>query len=695
MDALRRALIAQGNTGRRLAVAVISLCVLALILLPVTAGGEQPGIGAEVMLRHGVWTVISVDKGSTAALTGLRVGNVIISVDGTVPRYRSLFDPGLHLDGSHIWTVLQQGVLRVLRPNPHRVSWSTRAEPMLLLLIAVGFWLGATFVQLLQPRNELAGRLYWLSLSMAFALALNNPAADNIAWAKVCEVGAFAILPAQFLSFCLRLASGAQPQKWMVIVVRSLFVAGFVLGCWYLVAGLVWSSLYDVLSAALLLLLALAFLGGLIALAHGARRARSPLVRQRVVIVLLGIAAAVLPLTVLCMIPTIAGRPPVVQPQMAALSMVALPVSLAYAILRYQLLDIRVVLHRTVVYGVMTALLAGCYAVLLHWLSAVDLNLYQTHLSLLGLGFFALVSMTFMPLRQRVILLVDHFMFHDRYDYAGTLQRLGASLASVQPVDQVLTELVNSLERAMNLTGSAVIVRGVSGEPAMRAASRAYQDPASMQGPLSRVPTALPEGVMDDSGGYWQPLRAHNTHFGLLYLGPKRSGAGFSARDLRLVATLAGEAALAMANGVLVEQLEEKVTELRLMYDRLVIAQGEDRKHLARDVHDNVLQPVLHVLRLSAALATAKRGDTAKLTTRLQALAEQSHEAAHALRGLCQGLYPAELTDLGLVAALRDRARLISRDQPVTVRVVAPECREALRLPVDLEYTLFRIAQEA
>jgi hypothetical protein len=300
-------------------------------LLPIAAGGEQPGIGAEIVLRHGAWTVTSVDKGSAAGLAGLHVGNVIVSVDGTAPRRRTLFDPGLDLGGSRLWTVEQQGAVRVLHADPGRVSWSTREEPILLLLIAVGFWLGAGIVQLLRPRDDLAGRLYRLGLSMALALALNNPAADNVAWAKVCEVGAFAVLPAQFLSFCFRLASEVRARGRMVIVVRSLYVAGPAIGGWYLAAGLTGSSLYDALSAALLFLLALAFLGGLIILAHAARRAQSPLVRQRVVIVLLGIAAAVIPLTVLCIVPVIAGRPPIVQPQAAALSMIALPLSLSYA----------------------------------------------------------------------------------------------------------------------------------------------------------------------------------------------------------------------------------------------------------------------------------------------------------------------------------------------------------------------------
>jgi signal transduction histidine kinase len=414
--------------------------------------------------------------------------------------------------------------------------------------------------------------------------------------------------------------------------------------------------------------------------------------------VLSGIAAAVVPLTVLCIIPAIAGRPPVVQPQMAALSMIALPLALSYAILRYQLLDIRLVLHRTLVYLAMTTLLAVCYALALHWLSSIDANLAQARLSLVDLVFFAIVSMTFIPLRHRVIRLIDHAIFHDHYDYARTLQQLSASLASIHPIDQVLTEVVIRLEHTMNLTGAFVITRGARGEPAMRAACGVYQDSASAHGVLSYMPLASSSPALDHNGGYWQPMRAHEIQHGWLYLGAKRSGAGFSANDLHLVATLAGEASLAIAHGLLVEQLEEKVAELRWIYDRQLTAQGEERKHLAHDVHDNVLQPVLHVLRLSDALAgslPAEYGDMPKLASQLQALAEHSREAEYALRALCRGLYPAELTDLGLAAALRYRARLLSRDQSVTVQVVVEPCCEDLRLRADTEYMLYRIVQEA
>jgi signal transduction histidine kinase len=130
----------------------------------------------------------------------------------------------------------------------------------------------------------------------------------------------------------------------------------------------------------------------------------------------------------------------------------------------------------------------------------------------------------------------------------------------------------------------------------------------------------------------------------------------------------------------------------RQLLKKLISAQEDERRRIARDLHDEIGQVLTSLLIGLRTVAEAPSLDAAR--GQADALRRITLSAIEEVRRLARGLRPSVLDDLGLGAALERYAADFARTHGVAVEVHAPD-PPAGRLPDEIETALYRIAQEA
>jgi signal transduction histidine kinase len=350
-----------------------------------------------------------------------------------------------------------------------------------------------------------------------------------------------------------------------------------------------------------------------------------------------------------------------------------IPISIAFAILKYRLWDIDIIINRTLVYSGLSASVVGLYALLVVGLGSflqADGNFVT---SLVAAG---MVAVLFAPLRVRLQRSVNRLMYGERDEPYIVLSRLGKRLEGTLAPELALETVAQAVAYALKLPYAAIELRREDGYK--RVAE--YGEPKEENSVL--------------------PLVHQGETVGRLVVAPRSRGEEFSHQDKRLLEDLAWQAGAAAHAALL-------TSDLRRSRERLVSAREEERRRLRRDLHDG-LGPTLGGLTLGLDAARSTLGGDLGTTDALLAdLKVQTQEAVSDVRRLVHGLRPPALDDLGLLSAIRQIAsnhgHLLGESavdtrgsgsmNELNFSVEAPA--ELPSLPAAVEVACYRIAQEA
>ncbi len=319
---------------------------------------------------------------------------------------------------------------------------------------------------------------------------------------------------------------------------------------------------------------------------------------------------------------------------------VGLPVATAFAILRYRLYDLDLVIRKTVVFAITVVLVmaAGLGTLLLISSPLTDLAPDETQaVGLTGLVIGALVW----PLWRLARRIGDRIVYGGRATPYAALTEFSDRLSEAYATDDVLPRMAAVLGESTRAAEARVwlrvgnVLRPAAGWPAGIEAFAPVANPGD----------ELPELPGDRA----VEVRHRGELLGALSAVSHANDPIDSGRTA-LMRDLAAQAGLVLRNVRLIE-------ELRASRQRLVAAQDEERRRLERNIHDGAQQQLVALgvkLRLADTFVDRDPSKAHELMTQLQA---ETQAAIDDLRDLARGIYPPLLADRGLEAALEAQAR--------------------------------------
>lgn len=429
------------------------------------------------------------------------------------------------------------------------------------------------------------------------------------------NLGAGLFGPTIFLHFCLSFPERRHWLRgrriyWLYAPATLLFTLFLLIGSGSLRIEVSQPDLRWALDRVWLVAYGFLYLLGALALHLEYNRTEDTIVRSQMKWLRNGVVFGIVPFTLFYMLPYAAGTIPGPWMKMSVLSLVLIPLTWAYAIIRYRLMDVDVIFQQGYAYTLATLAVIGLFYGMVTSFARYD-DLTPTAM----VAMILISTFVFHPIRGWVQEQLDRYFFYkDRYDYRRTLTEFARDLSSETDLDQLMHSVMDRIKRTMGIKHTAIFLYGQGGAFRLVKTTRALDqltigrlDLSFLTADISRRflffertrnaldvvsqdwPVTVRHTIADLDFTYYFPCTVRGRTIAYLGLSRTERGDFLPSDDLDLVQSLAGYLAIALENAQLYQSLERKAEEFeRLKEFSENIVESINVGILAADLEDRV-----------------------------------------------------------------------------------------------------------
>jgi two-component system NtrC family sensor kinase len=535
-----------------------------------------------------------VAPNSAAAKAGIQPGDVLLSINGA-PVTRST-DVTRDLYRAGLWAQLDYRVLRqgdslsipvITEPAPKPLTAENYLRLVGLVYLLIGLFI---FVRRWNAPRAVHFYLFCLVSFILYSFHYSGKLTafdTEVYWANVV---ALLLAPALLMHFAMVFPDRPRRLARRVGIGLLYTLPAALLALHVMVAEGLLGFVPWIGSRWMLDRMELGYLGVYSAVAaviffRSYRRSPAGLVRQQLKVATGGLVAGLAPFLTCYIIPYFLAVPMRPWMNLSVLSLMLVPMGFAYAIFRYRLMDVDIMIRRGLAYTAATAAVVGVYFALV---AVIGLTFHTAWTSGPAGVVLAIVSAAFLfePLREWVQERLDRFFYRDRLDYRRTLVEFGRTLTAEVRLEPMLASLLHRISQALLVDRLAIFVEDTAA-PGRFTLARSIG--VGWEGPLdlgflgalaegrnylffesSDAPGLSPEErrtVAQLGLSYFLACRVQDHTVAVLGLGKTVDGDYLSSDDVGLLFTMAGYIAIALENGLLYHSIEQKARQIEQLKD--------------------------------------------------------------------------------------------------------------------------------
>ncbi len=563
---------------------------------------------------------------STAMAAGIRQGDVLIAVNGTPVEspdtIARVVDQSKGTDRL-AYTVLRLGQHQMLTLHVAPVPGSNARLYFVLAAIGIFTLLVGASVRLRRPHDPATLHFFWLCLAFFGTLTFSYSRLDKLDWYFYwADVVATALLGPLFLHFTLvfpdRPGSWARSAEKKFIpllygLAPALIATNIVAVSRLPINPALYSRVLTRVDQIEPLYLSFFMVAGLAVLVRALGLVRSAMARRQLRWIVWGTAFGAGPFALGYALPYALGLRISLPMELSVIPLSLIPLAFASAIIRYRLMDVEVIVKRSIVYAAVVLAIFTIYATLLRLAGIVLLDAADRHNMIIAMLATLVVVLLFSPVKSAIQNALDRAFYRDKYDYRRALVGFARDLNSDLDLDRLGERLVARIRETFAVDRMALLLLDEhSGDyhiirvegfgditvPSLACQSQlaaALAEGRALSLDESRVPGAFPpeETTFWRLSGvhYFIPCVAKTGTIAVLALGQRSQGEPLSSEDLALLAAVGSHVATALENGRLYRQLQLKADELhRLQQFNENIVQSLDEGLVREDLPGRILR---------------------------------------------------------------------------------------------------------